>query len=223
MNPTRVPATPAHGKPGHGKTVGVQPNERPSRPLYMRTGRVLVAAGFVLLTAAACGSQGGSASAGAGGTSPSVTLGATATTATAPPSTVTSPVTPPSGVITGSPVTPPGAGKPPTVLPVPNEPKSAVPPGQISSGGMANPPQGVQVTSDGRYLVFNAEQSGCQQITAQTAAQTTSLVTVEVVDTNTSKGGQVCPMIVREVQVVAHLDAPLKARKIVFQGVTKHG
>jgi hypothetical protein len=186
----------------------------------MRTGRVLVAAGFVLLTAAACGSQSGAAGAGAGGTSPSVTLG---TTAAAPPSTVTSPPgTPPTGVVTGGPVTPPGKGMP-TALPVPDQPKTAVPPGQISSGGMANPPQGVQVTSDGRYLVFNAEQSGCEQITAQTATQTTSLVTVQVITTNTSKGGQVCPMIVREVPVVAQLAAPLKTRKIVFQGVTKHG
>lgn len=206
--------------PAVRETGRVQPIERPSRPGYMRTGRVLVAAGFVLLTAVACGSQSGSASAG-GGSAPSVTLG---TTATPPPSSTGAsvPVVPPTGIITGGPVTPPGAGVP-TAIPVPNEPKSPVPANQISTGGMTNPPQGVQVTNDGMYLVFNTEQAGCQKITAAAAAQTSAQVTVQVVTTNTSKGGQVCPMIVREVPVAAHLDAPLKTRKIVFQGVTRHG
>jgi hypothetical protein len=188
----------------------------------MRTGRVLAAAGFVLLAAVACGSQ--DSAAGTGGGSGTLTTASVPATLPTKIGTPSGPMSPPTGIITGQPVPPPGTGSGrPTIIPVPNGPRSPVPPGQISSGGMTNPPQGVQVTSDGRYLVFNAEQSGCQQITAQAAAQTAAMVTVQVVTTNTSKGNQVCPMIVRNVQVVAQLNAPLKARKIVFQGVTKHG
>jgi hypothetical protein len=180
----------------------------------MRTGKVLVTACFVVLAAAACGAPtGGSASAGSTlVTSIGTTSSAPSTTSTAP----TTPITTP-----GKPVAPPIVA-PPTAIPVPTLPRSAVPPGQISSVGMTNPPQGVQVTNNGLDVVFNAEQSGCQQITAQVQSQTSTTVTVLVVTTVTSRGGQMCPMIVRDVQVAAQLGTPLGNRKLVFTAVTKH-
>jgi hypothetical protein len=195
----------------------VQPIHPPVRPRYMRTGRVLATACFVVLAAAACGSP-SSGSAGAG--SAGATLG---TSASQPPSTTTAPTT-----TTTTPATPvPIVGQPPvngtpSTVPVPPLPRTPVPPGQIDSGGMANPPEGVQVTDNGLDVVFNAEQSGCQVITAQTTAQTATRVTIQVVTTSTSNGNQMCPMIVRMVPVVAQLGNPLASRTILFQGVTKH-
>ena len=177
---------------------GVQPIGPRPRPPYMRTGQLLVAACFVVLTAAACG--GTNATAGSGSVlSTSGTAAATTTTSVAP----SSPSQPPA--------TAPPAGA-----------RTTVPAGQINTSGMAAPPQGVQVTSDGKFVVFNAEQSGCQQISAQTIAQTSTQVTIQVVTTNTSKGNQMCPMIVRVVQVSAPLNAPLGSRTIVFQALNAH-
>ena len=170
----------------------------------MRTGQLLVAASFVLLTAAACGGVSGSASAGSGSV---LTTGAT-------------PTAPPTSIATGAPVT----TSPPTVHTAPPAPGGShtVPPGQITQSGTGAQPQGVQVTADGRTVVFDAEQSGCQLITAQATTQTATQVTIQVITTNTSKGNQMCPMIVRVVQVSATLNAPLGNRTIVFQSVTKH-
>jgi hypothetical protein len=166
----------------------------------MRTGQLLAAACFVVLTAAACGGMGGTTSAGSGAVLSTTTPGSAVTTTTAP---TTHPAPPP--VTTG----PPPAGG-----------RTTVPSGQISAPNMAAQPQGVQAA--GNDVVFNAEQSGCQQITAQTIAQTATQVTIQVITTNTSKGNQMCPMIVRVVQVTAALNAPLGNRTIVFQAVSKH-
>jgi hypothetical protein len=168
----------------------------------MRTGQLLVTACFVVLAAAAC-STAGSATAGSGG----ATLGSTAPA-------VTSTVVPP------TPVLAPPAGGGHTTVPAPGGARVPVPAGQINNGGMNAPPLGVEVT--GNDVVFNAEQSGCQVITAQATTQTATQVTIQVITTNTSKGNQMCPMIVRVVPVVAHLNAPLVGRTIVFQAVTKH-
>jgi hypothetical protein len=108
------------------------------------------------------------------------------------------------------------------VLPVPKLPRVPVPPGQVHSGGMTTPPAGVQVTKDGKQVVFDVEQSGCQHITGQATSQTATSVAIQVVDTITSHGGQVCPMIVRQVPVTVALNAPLGNRTIVFSSVTKH-
>jgi hypothetical protein len=95
-----------------------------------------------------------------------------------------------------------------------------VPAGQLNTGTMNAPPLGVEAA--GNDVMFNAEQSGCQVITAQTTTQTATQVTIQVITTNTSKGNQMCPMIVRVVPVVAQLSAPLGSRTIVFQAVTRH-
>jgi hypothetical protein len=105
-------------------------------------------------------------------------------------------------------------------VPVPSGALVPVPAGQLKTGGMSAPPQGVEVT--GNDVVFNAEQSGCQVITAQATSQTATQVTIQVITTNTGRGNQMCPMIVRVVPVVAQLSAPLGNRTIVFQAVTRH-
>jgi hypothetical protein len=162
----------------------------------------MVAACFVVLTAVACGAA-GSTNAGSGAV---LTTGSTPSGA---PTTTAPPTTPKPSAVT----TPPGpVGSPATV-----------PPGQINAPGMAAPPQGVVVSGDGRQVTFQAEQSGCQQITAQTTTQTATQVTIQVITTTTTKGNQMCPMIVRVVQVTAQLGAPLGNRTIVFQAVAKHG
>lgn len=171
----------------------------------MRTGQLLAAACFVLLTAAACGGANGPANAGSG---------AVLTTGTTPPVSATSPPV----VVQPTKVPPPIAG---TTQPAAGG-SHAVPPAQITHSGAGTPPDGVQVTGDGRTVVFDAEQSGCQQISAQTTTQTATQVTIQVITTNTSKGNQMCPMIVRVVQVSATLNAPLDNRTIVFESVLKH-
>lgn len=171
----------------------------------MRTGQLLVAASFVLLTAAACGGVSGSANASSGSV---LTTGATPT---APPKSIAGTVPPATTAPPVARTTPPAAGG-----------SHTVPPGQITESGTGAAPQGVQVTGDGRTVVFDAEQSGCQLITAQATTQTATQVTIQVITTNTSKGNQMCPMIVRVVQVSATLNAPLDNRTIVFQSVVKH-
>ncbi len=108
------------------------------------------------------------------------------------------------------------------MLPIPSQPRTTVPAGQIQSGSMTNPPRNVQVSSDGRYIVFTAEQAGCELITAQATTQTPAQVTIQVTTTSNRRGTQMCPMIVREVYVVVQLAAPLAARTIVFQGINGH-
>lgn len=172
--------------------------------IRVRTGQLLVAACFVALTATACGGA-NNASVGTGG-GPVLTTGNTAAGQTMIPA--PSPIPVPTSV--APPAKPPAGGT------------NSVPPAQIDSGAMTTPPQGVQVTGDGKQVVFNAEQSGCQQVSAQATTQTATQVTIQVITTNTNKGNQMCPMIVRVVQVSAELTAPLGNRKIVFQQVTKH-
>jgi hypothetical protein len=175
---------------------------------------LLVGASFALLTIAACGAQ--TVATGSGG--PSIAISNPGTPSAAPiPVTSTPVVTAPMTVpVTGT------ATKAPPVLPLPKLPRTPVPPGQVHSGGMATPPAGVQVTKDGKQVVFDVEQSGCQHITGQATSQTSTSVAIQVVDTITSHGGQVCPMIVRQVPVTVALNAPLGNRTIVFSSVTKH-
>ncbi|HEY3747668.1 MAG TPA: hypothetical protein VGL80_00610 [Pseudonocardiaceae bacterium] len=176
---------------------------------------LLVGASFALLTIAACGAQ--TVATGSGG--PSIAISNPGTPATPPAPTTTPVVTAPMTVPATGTATKPAV---PPVLPVPKLPRVPVPPGQVHSGGMTTPPAGVQVTKDGKQVVFDVEQSGCQHITGQATSQTATSVAIQVVDTITSHGGQVCPMIVRQVPVTVALNAPLGNRTIVFSSVTKH-
>jgi hypothetical protein len=193
----------------------LQPIRRPVRPWNMRTGRVLVAMSFVLVTVAACKGQATSAAAPASSAPPTIT-----TVPSAPPSadqgapTLISP--PPVSAIAPPPVVPP-----PT-QPAPPAGGVAVPPKQVQTGSALPPPEGVRVTHGGLDVVFTSEQAGCQQISAKATSQTAKAVTIVITKTITSKGSQVCPLYIREVPVVVVLDAPLGSRTLVFQGVTKH-
>lgn len=172
----------------------------------------------VLVTLAACGSPAESAGSGSGPTlgvvAPSpvgqvpVPAGVTDTPAFPPPpsSPTAKDEIPPT---TARPVAP-GGGK-----------GTTVPKAQIDASHVNSPPSGVEAA--GRQVTFNAGQAGCQQITGQVAAQTASSVTVNVITTNTSHGGQVCPMIVRLVPVTVTLAAPLGHRTLVFHQVMRHG
>lgn len=185
----------------------------------MRTG--LLATGlFVVLAAVTACQSGTSGSAGASldtaPAAPSITG-----SAPVPPTSTSLPpvrVTPTMPTVGGPPIV-----HPPTVLPVPAQPRTVVPAAEIDSRGMVNPPANVQVTADGRYIVFTAEQAGCQVITAQATTQTSTQVTIVVTTTSTHTGTQMCPMIVRQVYVTVQLGAPLNGRTIVFQGVNGHG
>jgi hypothetical protein len=174
---------------------------------------LLVSAGFALLTVAACGAR----TQATGSSGPSIAISTPGTSSAAPTSVTSTPVV-------TAPMTVPVTGtKTPTVLPLPGLPRTPVPPGQVHSGGMAVPPAGVQVTKDGKQVVFDVEQSGCQHFTGQVTSQTASSVAIQVVDNITSHSGQACPMIVRQVPITVALAAPLGSRTIEFSSVTKHG
>lgn len=201
--------------------MGLQPIGAPVRHWYMRTGRVLVACCFVLVTVAACKGQATSNTApevNSAGSSVSITTvpGQPSSTPGRPTLIQPSVVVPPP--IASAPVT-----TPPIILPVPPQGGSTVPPRQIVTNGMLRPPQAVQVTHGGRYVVFTDEQAGCEQISAQATSQTAASVTITVTTTLTTRANQVCPMYVREVPIVVVLDAPLGSRTLVFKGVTKRG
>ena len=183
----------------------------------MRTPGLLAAGLFVVLAAVTACQSGTSAGAG---TQPSV--GPTLSTSAVAPTPPTSLALPPIKVTPTTPGSTPPSIHPPTMLPVPAQPRTPVPAGQINTSRMVNPPSNVEVSSDGKYVVFTAEQSGCQLITAQATSQTTTEVTILVTTTSTRKGTQMCPMIVRQVYVVVQLAAPLGGRMIVFQAVTAH-
>jgi hypothetical protein len=160
-----------------------------------RTAKLLAAGCFVLATVAACGSQ--AVSTGSGGPG-----GASLTEApSASPPVVTTP--PPVNT---------------TTQPVPSQPRSPVPPGQVDAQG-TTPPNGVSVTKDGMFVVFNAAQSGCEHVTAALLSQTSAVVTIQVRTTVVNHGGQVCPMIVRLVPLTVHLSEPLGGRHVAFQHV----
>lgn len=181
----------------------------------------LLTGGTVLaLTIAACGPTAASSGApGSVSTNPSnspTTTTAPPTTSSGSPANPTNPKTtsPTVGTVPGS----PGSG---TLVPMP--PYTNVPPGQISVVGMpTHQPTGVQTAEGGRILIFHEEQAGCEQVTAQAAAQNQAQVVVNVTVNSSAGAGRMCPMIVRVVQVTTPLSAPLGNRKVIFQGILKH-
>jgi hypothetical protein len=171
-------------------------------------GTLAVLACGALVTLAACGSPARSTAAGSG---PTIGVAAPSPVGSVPASIVG---TPPPAANTP----PPSLAQPPAP---PGGPATAVPQSRIDTSHMTAPPAGV--TAAARQVTFNVGQSGCQHVTGQVAAQTAKAVTVEVITTNTSRAGQVCPMIVREVPISVSLAAPLGGRVLVFQQVTRHG
>ncbi|HWC81624.1 MAG TPA: hypothetical protein VG756_16860 [Pseudonocardiaceae bacterium] len=184
---------------------------------------VLLAAFAALIALAGCGPASSASAGSSGATSAGGSGGATTTTAPGQSVNPGGPNIPASS--TGSP------GSPGTAVPGTTVPPSAisglariyVPQNQINAAAVQkNAPTQVQ-TAGGRYVIFTAEQSGCEQITGQATQQTASQVMISVITTNSASGGQMCPMIVRNVQVIVELSAPLNNRTIVFQSVTRHG
>lgn len=155
-----------------------------------RTGKLIAAGCFVLATVAACGSQ----SVSTGGGTPAASLTEAPSPTTTPPPVNT------------------------TTQPVPSQPRSAVPAGQVEVRSGAAP-HAVSVTQDGRFVVFDVAQSGCEHVTAALAGQSATAVTIEVRTTVVNHGGQLCPMIIREVPLTVPLSAPLAARHVVFEHV----
>lgn len=156
--------------------------------------RLIVGGCLVLATVAACGSR-----AAAGGSG-----GPVLTESPRPhPSVLTQPAVP-------APDT--------TVVTVPTGPGSEVPTSKLRAIGPTAPPRGVQVSQDGRSITFGAAQAGCQHVSAALLSQTATAVTIQIRRVTTNSGGQVCPMIVREVPLSVRLSAPLGDRKVVFEG-----
>jgi hypothetical protein len=190
---------------------------------------VLVAGAALVLTLAGCkgsttastapastsvgvfGSATVSTTPGAAGSS----TGATGTTGPANPGTPGNPGSPSTstGPVTGSTV-PPAA--------IAGLARIDVPRNQINASGVTgNPPTDVQ-TAGGKYVLFTAEQSGCQQVSGQVTGESGSQVDITVIVTNTEKPGHMCPMIVRNVQVIVQLSAPLNNRTVMFHTLNRH-
>jgi len=182
---------------------------------------VLVAAFLAVLAVAGCG-QANSGAAGAPGSVPGTT-GAGAATSTTLPATSVNPTTTPGGTGGGSGSTP--AAPTTTVAPaaINGLARIYVPQNQINAAAVKGGAPGQVQTAGGKYVVFAAEQSGCQKLSAEVTTQTASEVVITIVDTGSAGAGQMCPMIVREVQLIVELNAPLNNRTIVFQSQTRHG
>ncbi|HEX3787917.1 MAG TPA: hypothetical protein VHW44_08650 [Pseudonocardiaceae bacterium] len=130
------------------------------------------------------------------------------------------------------PTTPGGS----TAPSAPATPTTSVAPGAISalahillpasqvdaSSATGRAPTQVQVAG-GTYLLFDVEQAGCELVSAQATDQTATQVVVTVTTTVTKKGNQMCPMLVRNVQQIVELSAPLGSRTVVFHSQTTHG
>jgi hypothetical protein len=173
-----------------------------------------VACGVVVMLAACGPATSQTAGAGSG---PTISVAAPSAVGSVPASIAGTP--PPTAAPPAATTTP---GAPPVpVLPTAPAGATAVPKGQVDTSHMNTPPVGVKAA--GRQITFNVGQAGCQHVTGQVAAQTAKAVTVDVVTTNTSHAGQVCPMIVREVLVTVTLAAPLGDRTLVFGQVMRHG
>jgi hypothetical protein len=179
---------------------------------------MVVAATLVLLTASACASNGG-APAGSPvlATSAGASSGAAATQTT---QTVAPPTKPSSGGATTS------AAAPPSTVPIaalPPQPWTPVAPAQVDlSKVTTNPPDSVQTTDGGQVVVFGREMGGCQSLKARVTEQTATTVGILAITISSSTAGQMCPMLIREVQAAVRLSAPLGNRTIVFTTATLH-
>ena len=181
---------------------------------------VLVAAFLAVLTLAACGPANSGASGAAG--SSTGTTGAGAPTSTTIPSTAINQ----GGGAGGGGTAGGGPAAPTTTVPpaaVAGLARIYVPQGQINASAVkGGAPSQVQ-TAGGKYVIFDAEQSGCEKLTAEVTTQTATEVVITVIDAGTATPGQMCPMIVRDVQLIVELNAPLNNRTIVFQSTVRHG
>lgn len=166
-----------------------------------RTGKIL-GTGALLLVVAGCGAHNA-------GSAPSLTPPAATTT---PPASTT---TPPTATTTPSPS---------TNVPPRSHPTQGVPPGdtdpaanQVDASALpADYPHDVTLADGGATVVIQAEQAGCDRLSAAPGEQTASQVVVTVI-LNQAPHGQMCPMHIKENPLFVHLNAPLGGRKLVLR------
>ncbi|PFG56491.1 hypothetical protein ATK36_0003 [Amycolatopsis sulphurea] len=167
-----------------------------------RTGKVL-GTGALLLVVVGCGAHNA-------GSAPSSTPPAATTT---PPASTT---TPPAST-----TTPPA---PSTNVPPRSHPTQGVPPGdtdpaanQVDVSALpADYPRDVILADGGATVVIQAEQAGCDRLSAAPGEQTASQVVVTVTLTRAPRG-QMCPMHIKENPLFVHLNAPLGGRQLVLR------
>ncbi|RJQ83576.1 hypothetical protein [Amycolatopsis panacis] len=160
-----------------------------------RTGKIL-GTGALLLVVAGCGAHNA-------GSAPSSTPPASTTTPPAPST------TPPS---------------PSTNVPPRSHPTQGVPPGdtdpaanQVDVSALpADYPHDVTLADGGATVVIQAEQAGCERLSAAPGEQTASQVVVTVTLTQAPRG-QMCPMHIKENPLFVHLNAPLGGRQLVLR------
>lgn len=93
----------------------------------------------------------------------------------------------------------------------------AVPQSQVDASDVAQgSSRQVWMSDGGRTLGTLTEQTGCATVSGEVDEQSANQV-VMVLVTHDSGAGRVCPMIVRNVPVVVHLDAPLGTRTVVLR------
>ncbi|MBB4684829.1 hypothetical protein [Amycolatopsis jiangsuensis] len=89
--------------------------------------------------------------------------------------------------------------------------------GQVDVSALpAGYPRDVTLAEGGSTVVIQAEQAGCDHLSAAAAEQTSGQVVVVVTLTRSSHGKK-CPMHVKETPLPVRLAAPLGARKLVLR------
>ena len=180
----------------------------------MRRPAMLLAGGcLALLTVAACGARTPSAG--------QLDVGRTTSVVdSVPPVTAVPTVTTVAPVPTTSAPRPPAGGT--TFIPAPIAPGDVtmVPAARVRTMGMAEPPKDVR--TQGRQVLFTYGQAGCEHVVAQVTTQTAGAVTIQVETLVSSRGGVMCPMIVRAVPLKVTLSAPLGSRTVIFQHLLSH-
>ncbi|MYW95855.1 hypothetical protein G3I59_35940 [Amycolatopsis rubida] len=142
--------------------------------------------------------------------------------------TVAAPVSsgPPSGSVPVSspPPSSPPVSPPPVSAPPKSRPTQGVPPGdtapaagQINASALpAGYPHDVTLAEGGSVVVIQAEEGGCDKLSAKAGEQTATQVAVLVTITK-APHGQMCPMHVREISLPVRLAAPLGGRELVLK------
>ncbi|WP_409465850.1 hypothetical protein [Amycolatopsis sp. GA6-003] len=156
-------------------------------------------ASALLLTVAACGSN-----------------GTTAAPVSSGPASSSVPVS--------SPPPPSSVAPPPVTAPPKSRPTQGVPPGDTApAAGQVNAsalppeyPHDVTLAEGGSVVVIQAEEGGCDKISAKAGEQTAAQVVVLVTITK-APHGQMCPMHVREISLPVRLAAPLGGRELVLK------
>ncbi|WP_134668173.1 MULTISPECIES: hypothetical protein [unclassified Amycolatopsis] len=157
-------------------------------------------ASALLLTVAACGGNGTVA----------------APVSSGPPSS--------SAPVSSPPPSSPSVSPPPVSAPPKSRPTQGVPPGdtapaagQINASALpAGYPHDVTLAEGGSVVVIQAEEGGCDKLSAKAGEQTATQVVVLVTLTK-APHGQMCPMHIREISLPVRLAAPLGGRELVLK------